>query len=281
MNRSALFVACLLGALAIALCQGYGETETVMSTGQSQVAIKRASASTVPSLMAYPRSVEETDVTVLSPATPGTDSMSAHGQREYKQSRAYQAFFDRRNKIWGKFWREVNDPRIDQGLEPLPGPEVEPTREERVSMISDFQAEIREIDEAAAQRGYPSQDVVALLVDLRDAGISLGELEFDSYKAIIRLGQAQADYQAKYVEQLLERGCFGTAGYIMSMYVNKIAEALDDPGSMGYTHLNGRITALHVMERSYATASTEEATNAVVANLARQRAKSLPGCGFG
>lgn len=281
MNRSIV----LLGVVLATWMAWYLNPETPNHTPVvvlAHPARANATAASVPQIMAYPRSVEAAPVTLSAPrAISAADSLAEQGRKEYTQSRAYRAFWNRRNDIWRKYHEEVNKPRFNQGLEPLPEPKVEPTPEERAAMISEFQAGIRELDKATTQQGYPSTDIVGLLGDLHEAGIAPIALGTKAFGVAARLGQAQADYQAKYVEELLERGCFGTAGYIMSMYVNKIAEALGDPGSMGYTHLNGQILALHAMERHYARASTEEATDAVVANLARQRAKSIPGCGFG
>lgn len=218
----------------------------------------------------------------LSGSSPAVAAVSPTDQerRGYKQSKTYKAFYFRKGEILSKFEREFNDSRIKQGLEPLPHPKVEPTPEERAAMIYEFQAGIRDIDAATTRQGYPS-NIEVLLVDLLDTGIAPTDLGMETFQAAVRLAQAQADHQAKYIQTLLDRGCFGTAGYIMGMYIHSIARGLGNTTNMGYEWLEAQIDAASAHERNlFRQAKGDEALRESVRIQAIQRAKVL-GCRYG
>lgn len=212
-------------------------------------------------------------VRVASPATPSTDRGKCE---EYKGRKAYLSFMERRNEMIGKYWREVNDPRVKQGLEPFPDPEVVPTPEERAAMLVEFGAALREIDkkfeEGCHNQSGMNPIVIDLLGHLQNAGISAADLDEEAYRLAMKLGRAEADFHAKYVQTLLNRGCHGTALYVMDTVINQIADRLEHPASMGYIFLYSQIANIREAERHSAEAGTEEATEAAVENLRRQRA---------
>lgn len=207
-------------------------------------------------------------------ASVASASVEQSRYKEYMSPAAVRAFKNRRDKILEDHWKTVNVPRVNQGLEPLEPPKITPTAEEIAAMISGFQAKAREIAQQV-ENGFDN-NIGSVLWDLRDTGISVQQLDQKTVSLLNQLGQEKADKEAVFIRKQLEKGCPGSAGYMMDTVINQIAIGLEHPALMGYIGLYGDIRKIQETEWQYAAASTEQATRAVVHNLQRQR---QPICG--
>ena len=241
-------------------------------------------ASAALSLMAYggqldlvstpPTLSDVAHVPVNTPALTSDLPEEQSRYKEYKTPAAVQTFIKRRDKIIKEHWDTVNVPRLNQGLEPLDPPQVKPTPEEVADIISDLQAKVQETANDV-QAGFHNQ-VTRIIGDLRDVGINAVALGSESLELLIKIGQAQADFQSKYIEELLRKGCHGTAGYIMSTYIHQIAEGLGNTNNMGYQQLDDLIRAADMPYRmAWEQAGENEVLREAVRIADRQRIKAM------
>lgn len=246
------------------------ERERVTLSGDAFMRIHAPQSTPAVYILPADRAVDK-PLVVTASATPESQVSNFREQKykEYQDPPAFKAFELRRDKILDTHWKEANVPRLNQGLESIEPPKVLPTAEEKTAMIPELEAKVKEIAELLAQ-GFNNQ-VGAFLWALRDIDVSILELDGRVVQTSNRLGQHEADEQASRIREALQRGCRGYAEYIMHTTIEQIAIGLAHPSNMGHAELLSHIKSLNHYERQYAAAGTEEATEAVMENLRRQR----------
>ncbi len=218
MSRSALFVACLLGALVIALCQGYGDQEAVTPTAQTNVAVKSEPDSGALSHATSPHVEADTggqnipDVASI-PSAPtraeATDEQKSEASllATYSQSSQVKAFSKRRSS--------------DRT--------AVPTVEERVEMIKELK---EKIDQTFAVGHYRHSQWIA--ADLRSTKIDVAELGEDYVQKLANLAEHDIRRHAKNAEAMLAKGCAEDALQTLAMPIGIHRAALGERVSSEY-----------------------------------------------
>ncbi len=271
MNRSLI----VLSTLVAALVTWFGFFYEGPSS-QSRVVVISHPWHTASAVQSNQQAEQEKRASVV--AQPASSAeLPVQSKKSCEPSKAAEAFRDRRSKILMAFDKEINGPRKEQGLEPLDRPKVEPTSKEKAAIIREFQVRVQKFDPEDACLGPGNMDdrILHILSDIEDAGIKASDLGAESFQKLTRLGQKEADETVPNIQHFLDRGCYGTAGYIMDMYIHGIARGLGNTINMGYQNLDDEIKAQSTFYQG-----DDETLREVSRIEYRQRAKAL-GCGMG
>lgn len=190
MSRSVLFVACLLGALFIALCQGYGDNGTVALDTQSQVVTTNKPASSVPSLMVWPHVEVETSIGYSSVNSASKASSELEATAEQRTEASLLTPYIRPPHV-NAFAKRRSSDRTAVA-----------TYEEQMQMIKELK---EKIDQADASGHYRHSQWIA--IDLRTTRIEVVELGEEHVQKLVNLAQRDIARHAKSTEETLAKGC--------------------------------------------------------------------------
>lgn len=236
------------------------------------VLLSHPAASAVPSALAYPRVEEVTPAETKAVATKVSSAASVapvlseqDRYKAYRSPKIVEEFIERRGRLQMEHRKKTGE-----------HVEVLPTVAEKATMIPLLQAKVQEVAGDLQAGHYIT--IAEMFNDLRNAGVSADELGAKSLETLAYIGQQQADKQAKYITELLNRGCYGTARYIMNVFIYPIAEGLKSPNNMGYQSLDDRITT----NSSHEYRGDDPALREAQRLQTLQRIPALgPGCGMG